>query len=112
MEPSESPRNAVHREAREELGFDVAIGQLLVIDWVPPGALPDDGLMLIYAAGPFDTSQIALPQNELRSWEWCDRDTVMARVPDFMSRRVDAALQALASGSIAELQNGYVVDSR
>lgn len=103
VESGESPRDAACREAREELGFDVAVGRLLVIDWVPPGVLPDDGLMLLYAAGLFDSSQIALPPDELRFWAWCDRETVMARVPDFMFRRLDAALQALTDGSVIEL---------
>ncbi len=108
VESGESPRDAA---CREELGFDVAVGRLLVIDWVPPGLLPDDGLMLLYEAGPIDTSQIELPPHELRSWEWGDRETVMARVPDFMFRRLDAALEALTTGSVLELQNGEVVGS-
>ena len=45
-------------------------------------------------ASPFETSQIALLSDELRSWEWCDRKTVKTRVPDFMFRRLDAALEA------------------
>lgn len=111
VETGESPRDAVSREVREEFGLDVTIGRLLVIDWVPPGVLPDDGVMLLYAAGPFDTSEIVLPPHELRSWEWCDQETVRTRVPDFMSRRVDAALEALTTDSVAELQNGYHVGS-
>lgn len=82
VEPGESPRTCARREAREELGLDVTVGRLLVIDWVPVGFRPDDGLMLLYAVASFDTSQIVLPVGELRSWKWCDREAMKERVPD------------------------------
>lgn len=107
VELGEPPREAVARECREELGFDVAIGRLLVMDWVPPRRLPDDGLMLLYASGPLDSSRIVLPPDELKSWLWCDREMMQERLADFMFRRLDAALEAIANGTVAELQNGF-----
>lgn len=109
VELGEPPREAARREAQEELGFDVEVGRLLVIDWVPPRRLPDDGVMLIYECAPIDPTQIKLPADELRSWLWCDRDMMQELLTDFMFRRLDAALNALVSGSLAELQNGYSV---
>ncbi|WP_169813104.1 NUDIX domain-containing protein [Nocardia jejuensis] len=44
VEGGESPGAAAVREVREELGLDVPLGQLLVVDWVPPGLYPDAGL--------------------------------------------------------------------
>ncbi len=61
VELDESPREAARRECREELGFDIEVGRLLVVDWVSQGQTPGDGLMLIYATGPVDSSQIILP---------------------------------------------------
>lgn len=110
VELGEPPRVAVARECREELGFDVAIGRLLVMDWVPPRRLPDDGLMLLYAAGPIDDSLIKLPPEELKSWLWCDREMMQNRLSDFMFRRLDAALTAISTGTLAELENGYPAD--
>jgi len=107
VELDESPREGARRECLEELGFDVEIGRLLVIDWVIQGRTPGDGLMFMYAAGSMDTSQIALPPDELRSWEWCDRSAVSARVKDFQARRIFAALDALCDGTFIELENGY-----
>lgn len=104
------PRKAVARECREELGIDVAIGRLLVMDWVPPRRLPDDGLMLLYAAGPIDPSQIKLPPDELKSWLWCDNEMLAERLSDFMFRRLEAALTAISSGTMAELENGFLTD--
>lgn len=68
--------------------------------------------MLLYAAGPIDSSQIKLPPDELRSWLWCDQEMMSERLPDFMFRRLEAALIALETGDVAELQNGYSPDFR
>ena len=106
VESGESPRAAAKREAREELSLDLDIGALLVVDWVAPGHLPDDGLMLVYAAEPFDASEIVLPPNELLSWEWCDLESVKLRVPTFMYRRLVQAMAAVSDGRLRELENG------
>lgn len=110
VELGEPPRAAVARECREELGFDVEIGRLLVMDWVPPRRLPDDGIMLLFAAGPIDTSRISLPPDELKSWLWCDREMMQERLSDFMFRRIDAARIAITAGTTVELENGYLTD--
>lgn len=111
VELGEPPREAVARECREELGFDVAVGRLLVMDWVPPRRLPDDGVMLLYAAGAIDSTRIVLPPEELKSWLWCDREMLAERLTDFMFRRLEAALEAIANGTVAELQNGFAAGS-
>ena len=111
VELGETPRDGARREALEELGIEVVVGRLLVFDWVPPRRLPDDGVMLLYASEQIDSSQIILPPDELISWKWCDHDEVAMRVSDFMARRLDAALHALATGTFVELENGYPVGS-
>lgn len=106
VELDESPREAARRECREELGFDIEVGRLLVVDWVSQGQTPGDGLMFVYATGPVDSSQIILPSEELRSWEWCDHAAVTARVPNYLARRIFAAMDALLAGTFMELENG------
>ncbi|MEI9906506.1 MAG: NUDIX hydrolase [Actinomycetota bacterium] len=106
VELGESPRAAVRRECREELGFDVGIGRLLAIDWVTEGRTPGDGIMFMYATDQIDTSRISLPPEELRSWEWCNRETVLTRVKLFQARRIFAALTSLRENSFHELENG------
>ena len=106
VELNEAPREAARRECREELGFDILVERLLVIDWVSEGRTPGDGLLFIYATGPVETSQIILPSEELRSWEWCDHEAVMARVPSYKARRIFAAIDALRDGTFIELENG------
>ena len=109
VEAGESPRAAARREVREELGLDVVVGRLLVVDWVPPGRRPDDGLMLLYAGEVDRALPIVLQEDELRSWRWCDVSEVRERTTPFMARRLAAALAARAEGSTLELEDGYRV---
>jgi len=109
VEADESPRAAAARECREEIGLDVEVGRLLVVDWVSAGRRPDDGLMLLYAGGPVDAERIVLQADELASWQWCDEREVATRTTAFMARRLTAARAAVRTGSTAELENGYPV---
>lgn len=112
VEDGESPRAAAIREVREELGLQVEPGRLLVLDWVPPGPLPDDGLMLIYDGGTLTGAQIAaitLPEAELRSWRWCDPAEAGARLLPVMARRVTVAREIRRGADAAVyLEDGFV----
>ncbi|WP_405165598.1 NUDIX hydrolase [Nocardia sp. NBC_01499] len=112
VEGGESPGTAAVREVREELGIGVPLGRLLVVDWVPPGLYPDDGLMLIFDGGELDiaqTSAIVLQAEELRSWAWCDETEAAERLPDAMARRVAAAVQARTEGRTVYLEDGLAM---
>ena len=106
VEGGEAPRAAAAREAREELGHDVAVGRLLVVDHAPPGRLPDDVLAFVYAGGPVVSARIVLPPEELSAWEWVAPDRLDGRVGAAMARRLRAALAALTSGATVELESG------
>ncbi len=109
VEPGEAPRAGARREVREELGVDVEVGRLLVVDWVPPGRRPDDGLVLLYAGGAVDPRRFALEADEIASWAFCDDTGVEQRTTPFMARRLRAALRALAEGRTVELEDGRPV---
>ncbi|WP_088281112.1 NUDIX domain-containing protein [Kineosporia sp. A_224] len=109
VENGEAPRAAAARECREELGLDVAVGRLLVCDWMPPARLPDDAVLFLYASGPLDTDAIVLATDELSTWEWVDPADLDDRLPVAMTRRVRVALEALGSGEVVELEHGHRV---
>ncbi|MFE6857162.1 NUDIX domain-containing protein [Nocardia sp. NPDC057668] len=110
VEAGESPLAAVVREVGEELGLVVSMGRLLVVDWVPPGRYPSDGVMFLYDGGVLDPEQsaaIVLQEAELRSWAWCDADEAVERLPALLARRVVAARAARHSGRTDYLENGF-----
>lgn len=111
-EVGESPRAAARREVREELGLDVAVGRLLVLDWNPPGYLPDDGLMLLYQGGELEARQIRLAEDELSDWCWCTQAMARERLLDFKARRVIAGMLAYEDNHFVELEDGYPVSSQ
>lgn len=56
---NEPPHEAVRRELREELGLDVYVAGLLVVDWVSPHGHWDDLLAFIFDGGELNDEQIA-----------------------------------------------------
>ncbi|WP_245745770.1 NUDIX domain-containing protein [Nocardia altamirensis] len=112
VEADESPYAAAVREVREELGLTIVPGRLLVVDWVPSGIYPGDGVMFVYDGGVLSADQAAaieLQVEELRSWAWCDDGEAAARLPDVLARRVAAARRARTEGAMAYLEDGSAV---
>lgn len=112
VEADESPFATAVRELQEELGLSVPVSRLLVVDWVPPGPLRTEGIMLVYDGGvltPAQTEQITLPEQELRSWAWCTIAQVQQRASDLLARRIVAALHAQADTTTRYLEVGHPV---
>jgi 8-oxo-dGTP diphosphatase len=112
VDVDESPRQAAVREVKEELGKTVVPGRLLVLDWVPPRPDRTEGVMFVYDGGNLDERDLAgihLPPDELRSWAWCTEAEIEQRMPGLLARRVIAALNAKAEGTMFELENGFHV---
>ncbi|WP_218013699.1 NUDIX hydrolase [Georgenia sp. 311] len=103
VEPDEAPRAACARELREELGADLRVGRLLVLDWVAPRPGLGEGLMLVYDGGTL-AGEPRLPPEELRDWRWVAPEDVPCLADAELARRVAAALGAAASGAVAELE--------
>jgi 8-oxo-dGTP diphosphatase len=109
-EANEPPAETVHRELREELGLDLHAGRLLCLDWVSPHGPWDDSLMFIFDGGTLTDDQLPnlkLLDGELRSYEFCPRETAAARLRPYVWRRVAEAVYALETRGPRYLQNGY-----
>ncbi len=73
-EANEPPHHAVRRELQEELGLDVQVGSLLVVDWVSPHGPWDDLLALIFDGGELSDERVSglkLIDDELAAFEFC-----------------------------------------
>jgi 8-oxo-dGTP diphosphatase len=110
-EANEPPHLTVQRELKEELGLDIVAGVLLVVDWVSPHGPWDDLLAFIFDGGELSDEQIArikLRDDELERFEFCTPEQARQRLRPYVWRRVAVALEALATGHLQYLQDGYL----
>jgi 8-oxo-dGTP pyrophosphatase MutT (NUDIX family) len=107
----EPPRLGAEREIEEELGLQITMGWLLVVDWEPPtDILPIDGLMSMFDGGILTAEQIAtirLQEEEIQAYRFAAPDEFPDTLPALLGRRLRVALSARESGIPAYLENGY-----
>lgn len=111
VEEGESPRAAVEREVKEELGFAPIIGRLLVVDYLPTRGNVTEALMFVFHAKVPHGSRVQLDPQELRGWGWCDdaaRNVRVAQAP-ILRQRVAAAVFAQQTGATFFLECGLGV---
>ncbi len=100
-EDDESPLAACHREVREELGIDLVIGRLLLVDWMPTHGVWRDSIQLIFDGGTLNAEQVSeiVPaHDEVSKFEFLGVDAAKLRLRPSMARRVELAYQALLDG--------------
>ncbi|MGQ7351475.1 NUDIX domain-containing protein [Quadrisphaera oryzae] len=111
VEAGEPPRAACQREISEELGLGpgehgVSVGRLLCFDWTDRshGA---PALRLLYDGGVLDDlGAVRLPPAELASARLASPEEVERLCGERLARRIRAAVAALASGDLAEIDDG------
>jgi 8-oxo-dGTP diphosphatase len=114
LERDESPRAACGREVEEELGIEPRIGALLCVDWVPPAAPWDGGLMFVFDGATLTAEQIAdirLQPEELDRYELMPASALSDVLVPRLARRVEACLRVRDSGGGSiYLEQGRSVD--
>jgi len=109
IEEEEAPHEGARRELREELGLDVPVGPLLVVDWVPAHGPWSDMLAFIFGPLTLDAEQVdrlTLADDELVALRWCPADQVRGELSERTGHRFTAALDAARTGRAAYLVNG------
>lgn len=109
MDPDEYPRGTLRRELREELGFELEPGALLVVDFIPARPeRPRPSIMYVFDCGVLDLrqqSEIQLPEDELSEYRFTPVDELGAMLRERLLRRVRAALVQRRLGGTADLEN-------
>jgi 8-oxo-dGTP diphosphatase len=109
VEAEESPHAACRREVAEELGLDRPPGPVLAVDWVPSRPELPEGLIIVYDGGVLSETEIkkiVLADGELSGFAFVSRGEVAGLVTPLLARRVSSCLDAVATGTIAALENG------
>jgi len=108
-EENEGPLAACTREVREELGLDVVLGNLLVVDWVPRHGVWVDALHFIFDGG-FITDEAVrafrLQAEEIQAVKLAHLSEVEKHVRPSMARRLHSATDAAARGETLYLEFG------
>ncbi|MFJ7263611.1 NUDIX hydrolase [Streptomyces globosus] len=97
----ETPRAAVRREVREELGLDVEPGRLLAVNWSHKPGYPAR-IRFLYDGGVLDAAALAairLPPGELLAWHLAPADSLRDLVKPSLRRQIKASLRARAQGT-------------
>ena len=108
VERNESPKQCCQREVREELGFDLQIGNLLVVDYNSETDEKTESLMFIFYGGVLSTREIEsirLKQDELSEFHFFSADTLPGQMPEMLQNRVLMAWQQIAKGYGIYLEN-------
>ncbi|MGW6195320.1 NUDIX domain-containing protein [Kribbella sp. NPDC055110] len=98
VEADESPYEACCREVKEEIGLDLEIGRLLVVDWVPAHGPWSDALAFVFDGGVLDTPTLTLDPTEARSHHFLTLEEATPHLRPSMTRRLTLAQQALTTG--------------
>jgi 8-oxo-dGTP diphosphatase len=106
VENDESPRDALKREIKEELGIDAEPGRLLVVDYQSGDEAKTESLMFVFEIFLNDESKIELPEAELRSWCYAEPETWEKKLSPPLARRLKLAVNAMASNTTFYVENG------
>lgn len=107
VERGETPRGACARELHEELGLELPLGPLLVVDWAP--LVREERVRFVFDGGTLTDEQldrIELAPDELSSWALLPPDELFVMMEPRLVRPVLAAIDARAAGTILYLEDG------
>lgn len=111
IEANEPPLDGLLRELNEELSLQLAASDLTLacVDWVSPHGPWDDSLMFIFDAGRLSPDQVARLEpdlRELRRYSFLSPDEARHRLRPYVWLRLEAALKAVESQTVAYLHDG------
>jgi ADP-ribose pyrophosphatase YjhB (NUDIX family) len=107
VEAGEDPRSCAVREVREELGIEIGLGRMLVIDHKSEFMPRGDSTMIVYDGGVLtNPSSIRLESSELRSFRFMAEEELAEFLTAGLAFRVRSAIRAVETGTVVEIVDG------
>jgi ADP-ribose pyrophosphatase YjhB (NUDIX family) len=108
-EKGEAPRDACRREVAEEIGLEINVGKLLVVDWQPGHGVWGEIVVFVFDGGMLSEQHIdavELQPDELCGLHRLALRDIRGRVRPSMYRRLSEADRAKRNGETLYLQFG------
>lgn len=112
VEHGETPKEAVIREVREELGITPPIGRLIVADWAP-NQTEGDKLLFIFDGGVLSEeylTKIQLDPEELTAYDFHDIADIHELTIARLALRTTHGQAARHDGTTRYLEHGQLLD--
>ena len=112
--PGETPTSALKRELSEELGTQLPVGRLLVVDWAP-NEREGDKILWIFDGGELTENQhadIRVDGVEISEYAYHHRDSLDTLLIPRLAKRVHAAIDSRVKGETYYLEHGVHLGSR
>ena len=105
LEDGEPPHRGCAREVAEEVGLQIRVGPLLVVDWAAPNhERPRPAVFFVFDGGEVTAgADIRLQEEELDDYRFTAPGEFGAYLPRFLEARYSAALHARAAGGAVYL---------
>jgi ADP-ribose pyrophosphatase YjhB (NUDIX family) len=114
VESGEAPSAACAREVGEELGLELPVGRLLVVDWTPGRGPWSDQVQFVFDGGVLDPDDDAVTirpaADELTGFRWATLDEARGELRASVFRRLGHALTAAASGRTLHAEFGHLLN--
>lgn len=108
VEPGETPVEACQREVKEELGLEISLRRLLVVDWAPSES-EGDKILFVFDGGTIalgTMDYLTLPRHELEEFAFQPPEAFDDLMPARLARRLRAAITARNPDAVQYLEHG------
>lgn len=108
VEENESPRSCCKREINEELGINLPVKKLLLVDYNGGTKEKTESLMFVFSCPPITvsiTNSIVIQKSELLGYQFFQIDDLPENLTGSLRRRILRAYKLLKEGRIAYFEN-------